>query len=320
MKRHLGIALGLLLAVAALSGCGKSTKPASLLGANGGGTNGATPVDVAQANDAVTASAGLINEDQYTTSAQTPMQFSAGGLSLGRPIHWWRTIDSTARTVDITYEDLDSLGRPITAIATIHRRFVGTFNIVAGDTGVVGKPDSTLRVIRKPLDDLWTRKLMLHRFRADSTSPADSSHKRVQWRVVGTSGVTVTSAGATTEIVSLRIQAGKRDTTVTDPLQLARMPRILWISPRTSVTVTVTTGRANDIVALYHGSERRKFTSNGDNTYSITFVAGDFAGLRHFGVNAFSNGTLLDNTAPYDSQVWVLPFGARDRDCNVDRH
>jgi hypothetical protein len=312
MKQRLVLAAGLLLAAAAVSGCGKSTKPAAMLGTNFGG---ATATDMVQASNAVGASPGLINEDQFTTSAQMPMAMGAGPTSAGRPLRWWRTIDSTARTVDFVYGDPDSLGRPTTAVATIHKHFVGTFNIIAGDTGRVG---TIPQVIRKPLDDQWTRRLALRRFRSDSTARPDTSEGRFHWRVVGTSGVTVTSANATTQILSLRIQAGDRDTLITDPLQLHRLRRVLWIPHDTPVKVTVRTGRSDDIVAFYHGSGRRLFTSNGDDTYTLSFSDGDFPGMRHFGVNAFSKGTLLDDTAPYDSQAWVLPFGVREGDCEVD--
>jgi hypothetical protein len=323
MKRHLGIALGLVVAIAAISGCSKSTKPAALLGSSGG-NNGATAVDIAQTNDAVAANPGLINENQYTTTAQMPMVLGAGGLSAIRPIYWWRTIDSTARVVTFVYGDLDSLGRPTTAVATVHKHFTGKFNIVAGDTGTTGRPaDSTLHIVRKPLDDDWTRQLMLRRFLVPAHSTSDSAARDTVphyiWRVVGTSGVTVTSANATTQILSLRIQAGARDTTITDPLQLRRLHRILWIPADTPVTVTVNTGRADDIVVLYHGFERSRFTSNGDGTFTKTFADLDFPGLRHFGVNAFSKGTLTDDSAPYDSKAWVLPFGVRDGDCEMDR-
>ena len=133
--------------------------------------------------------------------------------------------------------------------------------------------------------------------------------------------MTITSRIATTQILSIRIQAGARDTLITDPLQLHRLRHILWLPRDTPVTLTVRTGRADDIVVLYRRLERRPFTSNGDNTYSATFTdPDDFPGLRHFGVNAFSRGTLWDDVSPYDSQAWVLPFGEREGDCDVDRH
>jgi hypothetical protein len=309
MKRKLSIATTLvLMVVAALSGCGMSTQSTSPLGMNSG-TGGATAVDVARLNAVLVANPGLVNESEFTTSAQMPMDLGSGGLSLIRPIRWWRIIDSTQRVVDWVYADPDSNGRPQAAVATVHKHFTGWFVILAGDTATA---DTTRRLVRKPLEDDWTRKLAFRRVAIDSLG-------NPIWHVVGTSGVDVTSHDATTQILSVRVQAGSRDTLITDPLALYRMRRIMWFPHDTPVTVTVTTGRPDDIVVLYHFFERRRFTNNGDNTYTATFSDGDFPGLRHFGVNAFSRGTLWDDTAPYDSKAWVLPFGVRQGDCDVDR-
>jgi hypothetical protein len=38
------------------------------------------------------------------------------------------------------------------------------------------------------------------------------------------------------------------------------------------------------------------------------FRAPDLTGLHHVGVNALSHGTLLDDTAAYDSQSWIEPY------------
>lgn len=318
-KRHLVMALGLFVALAALAGCGKTSKPASPLGANIGGNNGATAVDVAQVNDQIASNPALIDEGLFASTDAMNMTLGAGGTSIIRPVRWWRTADSISRVVDVVYGDPDSTGRPTTAVATITKRYIGQFNILAGDTGVAAIHDS-LRIVRKPLDDTWLRKLAFRRFRVDSTTDSSgTSHVKVDWRIVGTSGVQVTSAGATTHIQSIRIQAGARDTTITDPLELHRLRRILWLPSDTPVTITVSTGRASDVVVLFHNVERRRFVSNGDGTFTIQFKDLDFPGLRHFGVNAFSAGTLMDDTEPYDSQAWLLPFAVRDHDCDVDR-
>jgi len=309
MKRHLSIAIALLLVAAAVSGCSKSGTPTSPLGAGTTGTNGATPLDVAQVATVVVQSPVYINEDQYTTTAQVPMLLATPGASIIRPIRWWRTIDSTQRVVTTVFSDPDSLGRPRAAVATIQKHFTGWFNIFAGDTALA---DTARRTVRKPLDDEWTRQLSFVRAKIDTAG-------KISWRLVGTSGVTVTSNGATTQIQSVRIQTGTLDTTITDPQQMYKVHHILWFHHDAPVTVTVRTGRPDDIVVLYHGWERRPFKANGDNTYTALFADPDFGGLRHFGVNAFSRGTLWDDTAPYDSQAWVFPFGSRDRDCWVDR-
>jgi hypothetical protein len=308
MNKHLAMGLGLLLVTSALAGCGKSTKPASPL-STGVSANGATAVDIAQVSDQVTANPTLINENLYADP--TPMNMLSGGTGLAaiRPLHWWRTIDSTSRSVQTTYSDPDTLGRPTAALVTITRHLVGKFNIVYGDTTPT---DTTRRLIRKPLDDTWTRLLALHRFRFDTTNT------RCAWRIVGTSGVLVTSANATTHIRSVRIQAGALDTTITDPLQLHRLRRLECLPATMPVHVTVTTGRNDDVVVLYRMEERRRFHNNGDNTYSLDFINPDFGGLRHFGVNALSNGTLFDDASPYDSQAWLVPFAVRFHDADVD--
>ena len=59
---------------------------------------------------------------------------------------------------------------------------------------------------------------------------------------------------------------------------------------------------------LYLRDMRFRLKNNGDDTYSGTFRTGWLTGVRHFGVNALSHGTLFDDTAPYDSQRWVLPY------------
>src|SRR5262249_18578043 len=85
---------------------------------------------------------------------------------------------------------------------------------------------------------------------------------------------------------------------------------ILRFAPESMVTLTVTTGRNDDVVVLQRAGERFRFHSNGNNTYTGMWQIGMFApGVRHFGVNALSHGTLFDDVAPYDSQAWLFPDG-----------
>ena len=103
--------------------------------------------------------------------------------------------------------------------------------------------------------------------------------------------------------MSLRIQAGADfDTTITDPLELHRLRRIVRFAPGTEVHLAAS-------VVLFHGfGLRRMFTSNGGGTFSFTFPVGEFPGLRHFGVDVLSNGTLFDDTLAYDSNAWILAY------------
>jgi hypothetical protein len=71
---------------------------------------------------------------------------------------------------------------------------------------------------------------------------------------------------------------------------------------------TATTKAADDVVVFYVGAHRIRFQNNGDDTYSLVWTTTATDGVRHFGVNALSHGTLFDDQAPYDSQAWILPY------------
>ena len=83
---------------------------------------------------------------------------------------------------------------------------------------------------------------------------------------------------------------------------------MLKLDPGAEVAVTVTTERADDIVLFVRHGHRARLEPNGDNTYSGRFTVPDERGVRHFGVNALSNGTLFDDDAPYNSIAWIFPY------------
>ena len=285
-----------LFVVGALAGCGKSS---STMGPTA--TGGATAQDQAQVAAVVADNAAYIDEDAYASTDQTEIGGGVGFAAI-RPLHFWRTIESVDRRIETVFSNNDSLGRPTTALVTIRKHVLGKFNILAG---AIDENDTTRTVLHKPLDDRWVRRLALHRVRIDS------SGTRQVWRVVGVSGVEVTSEAATTNITSLRVQAGVVDTTITNPLELHRLRRMLLVSGSQTMRLTATTGRNDDVVVLYRHLGRRPFVNNGDGTYTAEFLLGDFPGLRHIGVNAFSHGTLYDDTAPYDSKAWIVGFAVR---------
>lgn len=282
-----------ILAALALAGCGKKTsslQPATDPGAPAGD-------DQAQVTSVLQNNPDYVNEDVWQ-SAQPQAWDATGGFAAIRPLRFWRDITSVTRTTDTQFGAPDSNGHPTLALVTVHREFKGTFDILAG---AVDPSDTTRSLVKKPLDDNWTRKLMLMRV----VDPADN---RMRWHLVGTSGVDVHTVGGSTHIASLRIQAGARDTTITDPLEMHRLRRVLLIEPGVPVTLTATTGSASDVVLFYGHDQRSRFKNNGDGTFTFTFVAGRFPGLHNFGVDALSHGTLFDDQAAYDSNAWAFAF------------
>jgi hypothetical protein len=281
------------LAALALAGCGRGTAPVQSAGGGGSAPAGS---DQQQVAGVLADNPQYVNEDAWQSSA--PQAFDGAGFAAVRPLRFWRTIRSVTRTDDTQFGEPDTSGRPTLALVTVHRDLVGELDLVAG---AVDPTDTSRTLVQKPLHDLWTRKLLLHR----GPDPRDG---RLRWHLIGTSGVEVHTQGGSTRLASVRIQSGAVDTTITDPLELHRLRRVVLVTPGEPVTLTATTGNASDVVLFYGFDTRRRFTNNGDGTFTFTFPAGRFPGLRNFGVDALSNGTLFDDQAPYDANGWVFPF------------
>ena len=242
----------------------------------------------------------MVTDDVFNVSATTALSSARGRVSISSaitPLYFWRLIFSQTPHFAIVFADTDSTGRPRTAFVVIDRRLLGTFNIVPGAAGNPATPDTANRV-HKPLDDEWVRHLMLHRF--DEDGPGHG------WHVVAATGVKVTSRNATSSIQSVRVQTGALDTLITDPLQLFAVGHCLRVAAGDSIVLTATTTRTNDVVLAYWHDHRAPFHNNGDGTYSFTIHPADETGYRFIGVNALSNGTLFDDTLPYDSNAWIV--------------
>jgi hypothetical protein len=277
----------------ALAGCGRSTGSTQA-----SSTAPPTGSDQAQVASVLASSPDYVNEDLYA-SQQAQSYDQASGLAAIQPLSFWRVITNVETTFDTEFGPPDSTGRPTRALVTIHRHLTGTFNI---GTLVVTPTDTTRARIQKPLDDAWTRRIALVRV-PDRLYPSIT-----RWRLAGTSGVNVRTRGGVTEVKSLRIQTADMDTTITDPLELHRLRRMILLPEGTDVTLTATTTSASDVVLFYGHDQRRRFTNNGDGTFTFHFMAGRYIGIRNFGVDALSHGTLFDDSEPYDSNAWIFGY------------
>jgi hypothetical protein len=313
MKARFGPALALVLALGLLAGCGTSGESLTSPAGSGSGT---TPAQEEAAVSAVLAvTPELVDDGEFESADEVTMDAGGpGSLSPMRPLRWWRVINDVERRFEFAFADTDTTGRPTKAVVTIHKRLRGTFNVLAklpppqdgsGETLSGGDPSpgprDSLDLVRKRLEDHWVRRVLLHRVRLTPGGQA-------VWRVVASSGVDVTSRDATTRILSVRVQTASRDTTLEDPLAFWWLRRTLRVSDREPVTLTVDTGRADDVVVLLCRGGRFPFKNNGDGTYTGEWRAPLLPGVRHVGINALSHGTLFDDQAPYDSKAWILPY------------
>lgn len=313
MKKHL-LGISLLVAALALTSCSKATQPVSGGGNNGGG--GALTADQVQVNNVLGTNLDLVDEDVWQSDALQSYD-AATGFAAVRPLRFRRVITNVDRQVTTEFGAPDSSGKPTLALVTVRRHITGSFNLLAG---AADSMDTTKRVVQKPIDDQSTRRILLMRMPAREPAWRDSTDRdSVRWRMVGSSLVETHTNGGATHIVSVRVQAGPLDTTITDPLEMYRVRRIARFLPNSPVRLTVTTTRNDDVVLFYGRDARRRFTNNGDNTYTFTMNAGLFPGVRHVGIDALSRGTLFDDTLPYDANAWMVPFTVDARMQNIER-
>ena len=287
-------------AIAVLAGCGSSPNgPGSMQSA-----------EQASVTSTMVTQTSFMDDGMYDSTTMPPLTsahpVTPGGFAVQSPIDpldYWRTFTHVTTWYSFAFSDTDSTGRPRWARVTVNRHLLGRFNILQSLPGDSATGDS-MNVIHKPMDEMWVRNLLLHRFQGDSAGAGPD------WRLVGASGVKVSQIGAMTHILSLRIQSQNTgvDTTITDPSRCFFLHWILRFSANDRITVTANTGNATDICVLHKFDHRFRMKNNGDGTFTIGWRTGDWSGWRHFGVNAFSHGTLFDDTAPYDSQTWFIPY------------
>lgn len=287
------------LALLLLAGCGKSGESLSPAAT-------ATSADEVEITQELTTNASLVEDEGLSAIAE---QTAAAGTDPSSPLaslqeaiaprFFWRTIREVRRRHEFQFADHDSAGRPWTAVVTVHKRLLGGFHVLTVDS--LGPDSVRRRVVNKPLDDHWVRRVLLKRVRLQDTD-------RAAWRIAGTTAVRVTSKDALTRIRSLRVEAPGLDTTITDPLEFFRLRQVIRVEPDVEVRLTATTLDPADVVVLYTGHHRFRFRNHGDGSHSGTWMSPALLGVRHVGVNALSRGTLFDDAAPYDSQAWILPY------------
>lgn len=296
MKLTASLAAALLL-VLGLAGCGGNHEPTA---PEGDGSS----ADRAEVASVLAETPEVVEDGEFESDVAMSLDAGAeGSLAAVQPLRWWREYRRVERRFEFAFADTDSTGRPRTAVVTVHKHLQGVLNVLAGDPPAEGEPvdTATVRRIQKPIQDHWVRRVLLHRVWREGMD-------RPRWRVVATSGVEVESRDHVTEIASLRIESAGVDTTISNPLAFQFLRRLVRLEPDTEVTLTVTTGNSADLVILYHRGGRHRFANHGDGTHSARFRTSLFAGIRHFGVNALSRGTLFDDAEPYDSDAWLLPY------------
>jgi len=314
----------LLLALAVAAGCSSSSNPVA---DNGSGLNSAA-LYATSAGVKTEANALPLEEFEIDTyvdgdAAKLDMGDPSFALQVGGaptldaaidPGFWFRHIRSHERRYVVEITEPDTLTR--VAHVRIIDRMLGSFNVMTRPDTIDGTIIPGVR-IQKPLADTSVRKAVFVRKRCldgerDDEGRMDSEDGYrdgwSRWRLRALSGAEISSDEGSRQILSVRIQAGDIDVTITDPLELKNRQELLRLPPAVPVQITATTADPTDKVVLYSRWGRMPLRRMGDGTCQGRFYTPLMGGMKHLAVNALSHGTLFDDVAPYDSKAWGLPY------------
>ncbi len=296
--RHALRALAVIAACALLAGCGKATSSTAP-------NVPATPSDAELVASAALTQSDLLRDDVYdVTSSTTASARQAGPSAAIDPFAFYRWYSTATRDFNVTLSDPDSTGRPRTADLLITRDLRGMLHIV--QRPAAGAEADTHNVIHKFVHDVWTRHLILKRI-ADPAAHDGST----LWTLDRMSPIAVRSAPMTVAIQSVQLGVvgdATYDQTISAPATPIAPALLPTLVAGQSEQVTVTTGVAGQVVSLYTPNGRIRMTDQGDGTYRASFTPSTGGAHPHLAVNVMSHATLYDDTLPYDSAAWVIPY------------
>ena len=117
----------------------------------------------------------------------------------------------------------------------------------------------------------------------------------------------------TVRIDSMRIQSSLRNVLIVDPLNAYyKIDSLLTFTPAELLTITLYTNADNGLAFLHAFWGwlfiRIPFQSQGNGVFSGTWNAQIIPGFRFAIFDLITSKTLLDPTAPYDFNGWLLPY------------
>lgn len=292
--------LGAIVTVLAIPGCTSTTEPAE---------------------DELSVMQEMIDTDPLFTNDQALFS-DADQVSLSKttasiiPVGWGRRVENASRSVTF-----DRSGDTI-VVATIVFSMSGDIVIAHRDT----VQDTTL-IIEKPFAESTTRKVRFTRI-------ARTDNPRLNWRFREISGVDGgTTSSTSIAFTELRAITGNDTLTVTNPtefyLRFAEFAgrRMHSLNNGTLMTVRLTltsTESDTDLVFIHrpfqwlNSSTLRpaKFRMNlvsetGSGPYTRVYEyswSSHVAGRHHFFVSGITRSSLFDDTAPWSTKIWGIPY------------
>jgi hypothetical protein len=206
---------------------------------------------------------------------------------------WFRTRDTTQainRTISI-----DILG---------DSAYVSLSGSMPGIIHIVARQDGDTVIVDKNFTDIWTRTAI---FKKDTVS---TYHRG--WRIYAISGTEITTVNNEIQIDSIKLHLDNSgiDTIITDITTLVKREDVIKVRPDDYAQITIYTNK-NDAHAFIHSYFFRwKFhqDSVNHNAYNGTWKTPHNLGVYRVGFDVLSNGTLSDDSLPYDANLWGIHY------------
>jgi hypothetical protein len=262
------------------------------------------------------ADALLLNDGDPTTTLSSLNSLGKVGTAI-IPRSWGRKIESFSRTVNFTALT-DS-----TAIATVTHTLQGYVWI----TAKYSSQDTVVSTIKKNFTETIVHNVKFARVNR-------TKDPRNNWKISEISAIKGGTAGSQITITELRFYAANDTVIITDPINtflkfatgVGRFVPALTADVNTPMRVQATVRSSepdSDFVYVhrpyFHAGQWQyrahmnlvSSYSNGDGTYNRVYEIswkGVWLGRDNMLVSAISRGSILDDTTPFSSQIWGVPF------------
>ena len=269
------------------------------------------------ADDALFQTDALLLNDGDPTTTLSPSN-SLGKVSTAIIPHTWgRKIESFSRNVNFTVLT-DS-----TAIATVTNTLQGFVWI----TAKYSQQDTAVSTIKKNFTETIVHNVKFVRVNR-------TKDPRNNWKISEISAIKGGTAGSQITITEVRFYAANDTVIITDPVNtflklatgIGRFVPELTADVNTPIRVQATVRSSapdSDFVYVhrpYFNAGQWQYrahmnlvssSSNGDGTYNRVYEfswKGVWLGRHNMLVSAISRGSILDDTTPFSSQIWGVPF------------
>ncbi|MBI3586140.1 MAG: hypothetical protein HY088_03295 [Ignavibacteriales bacterium] len=317
MRRELGFAIAAVVLLGLLiSGCSKSVM---------GPESQIDNQDLSQLQQLIKEDP-LFSGNTETLNDGEPVQFNVqSGNTIAAKIYpraWGRRIIST--TLDTKYETVNDT----TVVATVTNTIQGEVIILAKSSAT----DTTTTKVVKPFTEVTTHKLKFYRLSAIGNPR--------HWRPAEISATKGGTVGSQVTINKVEVSIGDKSYTITDPNEhfiKVRFPgdhRIppLVLTPKVLVRVTLTSSDPDtDWVSIHRPSiitllswpemprlgkplhlkmkliSQTQIGSAFERVYEDTWAGSIFDHYTFF-IDALTKGSLFDDTAPFSTQLWGIPY------------